>query len=249
MHWGKVLGVGLLVLAIQGCGAKEIIVPPGMVHVKHGSFTKGYEGKGALATEKPKQTILMEKGFFIDIYEVTNEQYFNFSTATGTEKPTPFPAYWEKEKLLQNGKLTDDARMLPVVNITHAEAQAYAEHHGKRLPTEHEWEYAARGEWSLLYPWGKDWQAGAANDFEAGENGPVRVGKYNEGKGPFGTYDQAGNVWEWTSSIPDEAKPTLHVIKGGSYHPRDPKPRASLSYRKDAGARAKNLGFRCVKDM
>lgn len=217
-----------------GCSStpKEI---PGMVFVEKGSFIMGYN-EGA-PNERPAHQVTITRSFYIDRYEVTNQQYANFVKETG-HKP---PKHWK------DGKFPKGQEHFPVVNVSLEDARAYAAHYGKRIPTEAEWEYAARGPDSRVYPWGNAWRSNAANTFESGHNGPVKVGSYPLGRGPFGTYDQAGNVWEWTNT---EYKPGsgLYVIKGGSFAPLEDKPRASLRGYRPANATQDNLGFRCVKD-
>jgi iron(II)-dependent oxidoreductase len=224
----------LVCLGAVGCNStpKEI---PGMVYVEKGSFMMGYN-EGA-PNEKPARQATITKSFYVDRYEVTNQQYANFVKATNRTAPK----HWK------DGAYPKDQDLLPVTNVSLDDARAYASHYGKRLPREDEWEYAARGQESRLFPWGTAWKPEAANNFEQGKNGPVKVGSYPLGKGPYGTYDQAGNVWEWTAS---EMRPGsgVYIIKGGSFAPLEDKPRASLRGSRPSATTQDNLGFRCVKD-
>ena len=235
----------VLILTAVGCGgtSKSIKAPSGMIKITKGSFRMGYDGTNARPNEKPVRSVEIKKDFYCDVNEVTNQQYLEFCTAA---KATP-PAYWEGK--LTDGKLADDFKDLPVVEITYDEALAFAKYHKKRLPTEEEWEFAARGIKSLVFPWGNGWEKGRANTFEEGHKGPMKVGGYPNGKGPFGTMDQCGNVWEWTST-PAQPGSSNHFIKGGSYSARGEKqPRSSMRGQAAKGSGKDILGFRCVWDI
>lgn len=151
--------------------------------------------------------------------EVTNEQYQEFVKATGHAAP----AFWK------NGEFPPGAANEPVTNVSWQDATDYCRWLSERLktevrlPTEAEWELAARGTDNRKYPWGNEWDERAADSLES--RGRVRaVRSFPAGKSPVGAYDMAGNVWEW---ILDEARDergelkrkdgtTLRVIKGGS---------------------------------
>ncbi len=208
-----------------------------MVWAEPGSFRMGYAGPGAKPDEKPVREQTFKKGFYIDRYEVTNKQYANFLK----ESKRPAPPHWE------GGKYPEGQDDFPVTNVTYEDAAAFCAHYGKRLPTAAEWEYAARGPGSKLYTWGNDWAPGKCNNFEAGKNGPVKVGEFKEGRSWSGTFDQCGNVWEWTST-PAPGTPNLMLIKGGSYAPLEDRPRASLTGRLARDQGKPNVGFRCAMD-
>ena len=155
-------------------------------------------------------------------------------------------------------ELNDSGR--PQTGMTWDQADRYCRNVGKRLPTEEEWEFAARGTDGRIYPWGNNWQANAAN--AAGESsGPTQRGSYKNGASPFGAYDMVGNVWEWTASdfrsYPGGRLPAsvasggdLKVIRGGSYE--SSRAYATTTYRTGWPARGAKTydqtGFRCVKD-
>jgi serine/threonine-protein kinase len=222
-------------------------IPNGMVFVSGGEFTMGND-KGD-DFEKPafKATV---KPFYIDIYEVTCADYKKFIDAINYKQPQNWktreiPAGWEKR---------------PVTGVNWDDANAYAKWAGKRLPTETEWEFAARGTDGRIYPWGNEWKDGMANANKA-NNEMKDVGSY-QGKSPFGLYDMVGNAWEWTA---DDAKfykdgksidtvtKTLSpkVIRGGFYE--NPPEKATVTFRRFWGARDEseyiNVGFRCAKDL
>jgi formylglycine-generating enzyme required for sulfatase activity len=145
--------------------------------------------------ELPAHTVFVD-AFYIDIYEVTNAQYRKFIQATGHAEP----GYWNNSKYNQNNQ--------PVVEVSWYDAMAYAQWAGKRLPTEAEWEYAARGGLAgKKYPWGDRLTHDDANYFgtggrdQWGNTSPVGSFPPNN----YGLYDMSGNVWEWCLDqyIPD----------------------------------------------
>ena len=148
--------------------------------------------------------------FFIDKYEVTNRQYTEFVDAT----QYPAPPFWGNRQLRGPDQ--------PVVGVSWHEADAFCRWSGKRLPTEAEWEKAARGTQGFAYPWGDTWSRersrtaeGIArrplNDFsawlewqqtalqDARVARAAKVGTHPEGASPYGAMDMAGNVWEWVA--------------------------------------------------
>ena len=164
--------------------------------------------------------------FAIDRTEVTNAEYAEFVRETGHAPP---PGVWDGSRPFAGSEL------LPVSNVTFGDAQAFAAWRSRRdgvtyrLPTEEEWEFAARGgDSSRTYPWGAEWSAGYAN---LGGAGPARVGSHPLGRTPQGLDDMIGNVWEWTSSEASMYKGNDRtalqntdrgnmVVRGGSYESR-----------------------------
>jgi formylglycine-generating enzyme required for sulfatase activity len=170
--------------------------------------------------------------FQIDKYETTVAQYRMFAEETGHPEP--------------RGAFSDETADYPVANVTWEDAQAYCEWAGKRLPTEAEWEKAARGTEGFAYPWGDEWDSELANTRESGIGGVKPVGSFPEGTSPYGVHDMAGNVWEWVedwATSEQEAK----VIRGGSWDAVNRWAQTFSrnvvlpSYTKD------NLGFRCAR--
>ena len=231
-------------------------LPPGMVQVKGGSYSigphHGWERKGF---EKRAKRLSI-KPFYIDKEEVTNAEYHNFwQQLEPQQRLQHLPRFWEERD--GDYRIPDGKEDHPVVGVTFNDALAFAAWAGKRLPTEDEWEAAARGEESLKYPWGDDYQPGYANDRDTGIGDTSPVGAFPEGASPFGCLDMAGNVEEWTASssegeILTEAVTSnlvQVVIRGGNY---DASPEGIDSTFRwvspGLSTRKAKLGFRCAMD-
>ncbi len=179
--------------------------------------------------------------FEIDKYPVTNRQFAEFCKATGY----PPRMHWRGPE--------PPARLLdhPVVCVNLADAGAYAKWAGKRLPTEAEWQKAARGEAGLLYPWGNDFRKEACCWDRGGlPGGPHTdpVDAHPEGASPYGVQDMAGNAAEWCSDGPG---PGSAYIKGGCWLTAEPlnlRP-AALNLSGFANNPMDYLGFRCARGV
>lgn len=215
-----------------------------MVEVPAGVFLYGYD--------KHEENI--EQPFYIDVYPVTNSQYAEFMKAGGYSDDK----YWSEEgrKWREKNNITEpkywnDIRWnppkYPVVGISYYEAEAYANWAGKRLPTEKEWEKAARGTDGREYPWGNEFDKSKCNT-RSGINMTSRVDRYPNGISPYGCYDMAGNVWEWTSSDYEGEKGTK-VRRGGSWF--DDHVLAHCAYQAGffPNVRGDAWGFRCVRTV
>lgn len=220
--------------------------PTGMAYVPGGEFTMGRDD-GKSEAEKPAHKVSVQP-FLMDIFETTNEQYAEFVKAVNHQPPTEW----------KNGTYPSGQAKFPVVGVDWDDANDYAKWADKRLPSEEEWEFAARGANNLLYPWGNDWKQDNAN---VGGQTFAEVGKF-KGASPFGIYDMSGNAFEWTASdfraypngkLPDvfAGKPNLKAIRGGSFEAT--KDFATTTYRIGYTATgAENYsrtGFRCAKDL
>lgn len=203
---------------------------------------------GGGETGLPLRRVVVEP-FSIAETEVTNEQYREFVKATGHKAP----AGWH------GAEFPPGAALEPVTDVSWDDAVAYtrwlAQEIGAevRLPTEAEWELAARGREARKYPWGDEWDARAADSAEAG--GRVRAVKsFPAGRSPAGAYDMAGNVWEWVSDefLDEEGRPktsgdvTHHVIKGGSAKEKRAFISATSRFDVAADKSSGRLGFRYV---
>jgi len=233
--------------------------PAGMVSILAGEFTMGRtfetddDKRGmrplVLRDDRPAHTVKLD-AYFMDSHEVTQAQYEEFVKATGRRVP-----YHWLEGVAPGGKQND-----PVHNVDWADANAYCSWQGKRLPTEAEWERAARGgEEEKRYPWGDDKPDRQLALFNT-PLGPGPVGSHQPN--PFGLHDMAGSVSEWCSDWfartyyerspkknpkgPD--KGMYKIIRGGSW--ADGPQRITVFFRNwvRTNQRTPNLGFRCVQD-
>jgi formylglycine-generating enzyme required for sulfatase activity len=204
-----------------------------MLLVPAGCFTMGHED--GRRDERPVQEVCFNEAFWIDRYEVTNAQFG------------------------ERGAFAGDTR--PRENLTWYEARDYCASRGVRLPTEAEWEYAARGPDSLIYPWGNE----LINDnlwFDQNWNAETtNVGSYPNGVSWVGAYDMAGNVWEWTSSLyrpypynandgredPNDTA-NLRVYRGGLGSYVDYGVSSAKRFRAFPDYRDWFIGFRCAGD-
>jgi serine/threonine-protein kinase len=277
-----------------------------MVAVPAGEFLMGLDASQLSdSDERPQHSVYLDD-FWIDQYEVTNAQFEKFVNAEGVttnlEKGI-LPFMWDLYKHVEN--TNDPARVLkkginwrcprgttlgscgyddnePVVWISWDEARRYCEWAGKRLPTEAEWEKAARGSDGRIYPWGEKVDNGARMNFadRSALNHPsgnrdiadstiddryperAPVGKYSEGKSPYGALDMAGNVWEWVAdyysstfyTAQDTWKNPInnttskkHVLRGGSYYDDKFQTRVTNRYGEfSQDVTEVNVGFRCA---
>ncbi len=233
-------------------------LPPGMVLVKGSSFDAGpYDSWPRKGFDKRGKKISL-KPFYIDRFEVTNADYRNFYRTLSPDLEADHrPSTWVP--LADGGygppKGKEDH---PVTGVNFNDALAYAAWAGKRLPTEDEWEAAARGAKGLLYPWGDSYEAGRANDRNAHVGETSRVGGYETGNSPFGCSDLAGNVEEWTASAEDgtvvtEALKTnaiLVVTRGGSFSSGPEGVTATFRWVSPGlSTRKNNIGFRCAQSV
>ena len=244
------LYLGLLLISFS-CAQEEVVeLPPEkptigeMALVPAGEFIFGSNDR---PIDAPEQTIDLP-AYYIDYYEVTFGQWMKFTTESEYQPEGNWRQFYSIGK--------ED---FPVTNVTWEDAKKYAEWAGKRLPTEQEWEKAARGPDGLAYPWGEEWSAYKSNCNERGYRNTIEVGEIETDKSPYGVYDMMGNVQEWTA---DELKPYPEspaakdeafrldyvAVRGASYAMRG----SSMTLWTRSGYYAKSqygLGFRCVKDV
>jgi serine/threonine-protein kinase len=169
--------------------------------IRAGEFVFGADNDVPLPIERPDgfetpnpRQILTLGDYYMDVTEVSNSVYKQFCDATG--RPYPQPPYFDKTYF-------DTKPDYPVVGITFDDAEAFAAWAGKRLPTEQEWEKAARGSDARIYPWGNSLPSRNANTDGAhdGFEHPAPVTSAPEGASPYGLLNMSGNVWEWTASL------------------------------------------------
>jgi formylglycine-generating enzyme required for sulfatase activity/uncharacterized RDD family membrane protein YckC len=177
--------------------------------------------------------------FYMDKYEVTTRLYAAFMQATGREKPK----YWNEVRLTSHGDR-------PVVGVSWHDAEAYCRHYGKRLPTEQEWEKAARGTDGRKYPWGNEKPTSRHANFDRGRDFQnygvlVNVGSLEDGRSPDGIYDLAGNVFEWTASDYDHEQ---KMVRGGSWGAKAGHLVSANGLIADPAEKSNHLGFRCAHD-
>ena len=139
--------------------------------------------------------------FWLDRYETTNFAYAQYMAATGAEPP----ASWS------GGAMPDGQSYYPVQSVTWEEANAYCQWVDKRLPTEAEWEAAARGPYGWTFPWGNDRNA----VFLPTDNTYI-VGSHPDNRSYFGVFDMAGNVWEWVDTPYNTTAADQHIVRGGN---------------------------------
>lgn len=229
-----------------------------MIFVPAGEFWMGSDDKDD--NERPMHKSLVED-FYIDPVPVTNRQFMQFVTETGyVTEAEELGRGWiwvnewrEVEKASWRcpqgpGSSVDDRLDHPVVLISWNDAQAYCQWAGKRLPTEAEWEKAARGTDGRRWPWGNEWDKSRLNSGEAGPGTTTPVTAYKDGKSVYGCKDMAGNVWEWVqdcykpypgnNSKDEDFGDKYRVLRGGSWD--------SFGHNARCANRTRNLPRACV---
>jgi sulfatase modifying factor 1 len=223
-------------------GALMTLVPPG-------EFTLGDERGEGSKSERPARRVRISRPFYMDVYQVTWEQFRRFSESTGWRMP-PAPPWGIQENH-------------PVVNVAWMDAASYSRWAGGRLPAEAEWEYAAKGgAEGRRYPWGDEYRPGMANDLSSGLEETTPVGSYPQGVSRWGSHDLAGNVWEWCADGfvfdgysrieegavdprgPEEA--TARNLRGGSFLMDEKNVRTSARQWISPINCTRNIGFRVV---
>jgi formylglycine-generating enzyme required for sulfatase activity len=250
---------------IEKGGPEKTPAPEGMVLVPAGKFTFGPHGRPGWPTSGKTRKVAHKESlsaFFIDVHEVTNRQYADFIEARRAvidEKAGALiPATWQGEpRTFPKGR-----EQYPVTGVTWSQAAAYAKWAKKRLPTEREWEKAARGgEEGYVWPWGDEFEGDALVWGRQGVTGPARVLSNRKDLSPYGVSDMAGNVAEWTRTLESgrsevRGTPTDSVqivIRGTSFLNRDPgkvKDKARTYYRWVLSGTEwrEHVGFRCVRE-
>lgn len=239
--------------------ARELVSKDGapMVLIPAGKFWMG-SPYGGWDNEHPRHQVMLDT-FYMDKFEVTVARYAKFLRAKNGSKPD----YWDDLDGHNHGNL-------PVVGVSWEDANAYCQWAGKRLPTEAEWEKAARGTDGRMYPWGNQEPSGRLANFgkvwfltSAYEGGLVPVDSDEAGTSPYGLYHMAGNVWEWTADWYDknyyrespERNPPgaligeFRVRRGGSWSYDEAYMRSATRSTSAPTDRERDLGFRCAQDI
>jgi formylglycine-generating enzyme required for sulfatase activity len=234
-----------------------------MVVIPQGRFTMGSQTDDPDA--QPIRTLELG-AFYIDRYEVTNGQYVNYLNAVKNlpgqcgghscfdpkaENPDSHIHYRKGRYVVEPGYSRH-----PVINVSWYGAQAYCRYHSRRLPTEAEWEKAARGPNARLYPWGN---YRAPDKMNAGQRvgDTTPVGSYPLGASAYGAYDMAGNVWEWVADWYQAYPGSSHespffgqkykVVRGGSWNHPDVDARTTHRDIAHPARRIHVVGFRCAR--
>ncbi len=240
----------------QVAGGK-VSIPQGMTLVPAGPFTMGQDGE---ANAAPARIVELDD-FLIDLYPITNQQYREFLISTD-HRPPFVNAPWTKHYNWKRDKFPPGTDDHPVVLISWYDAVAYAQWAEKRLPTEAEWEKAARGTDLRRYPWGDEISQSRSN--YGSKDGKVQsVGQYPDNLGPFGCVGMCGNVWEWVADWYEKDYYTkapagnpagpksgkAKVLRGGAF---DSVEEAVLNYfrfRQAPHTQAAFVGFRLARDI
>lgn len=233
-------GVAKVPVALQG----------GMLHLPGGRFVMGSSNPRAPANERPSRTLSVTT-FWIDRTEVTVGAYRSCVDAHACARP---------ERTSANCTFDAGDPELPVACVHWRDADAYCRFSSKRLPSELEWEYAARGTFAVALPWGGPASCANAVTLINDQSGkscaprPTRVGTHPGGASVFGVHDMSGNVEEWTADwYAESAGPTpragsAHVLRGGGWLSPPSLSRTTARNWGSAVEAGPNVGFRCARD-
>jgi formylglycine-generating enzyme required for sulfatase activity len=253
------VGLGLALLAVAGLW---LAAAPGNMP----SERAGNDGGTSLLVtagpfvmgddeNEPRREVFMS-AFYIDRHEVTTGRYAKFLAATGSVRP---PENWNSIELPRS-------EVLPVTGVDWEDASAYCRWAGRRLPTEAEWEKAARGTDERRYPWGNEAPTYERANFEntapqAYEGGLRKAGAHTSGRSPYGAEDMAGNVNEWVADWYSESFPagaardpkgpangSARVIRGGDRFDTAERITVTRRYHAAPETRSEGIGFRCAMD-
>ncbi len=267
----------LLLLTLPGCSRRKRNTDGSdMVLISDGLFGMGNSSKSASSDQIPAHQVFLDS-YYIDKHEVTFQEYEKFIQAGGYQKRE----FWTEDgwKFIRQNQIAGylvmgqkGAEMLvqklynapdqPVIGVSWYEADAYSRWAGKRLPTEAEWEKAARGPKGFLYPWGNEMNFANISYRVTNGKRTVPVGSFPSGASPYGVMDMAGNVWEWCSDWYDETyyakspsknpqgpvSGTHRVLRGGAWGSNRMQLQSTYRYYDQPTYRGFNVGFRCVKD-
>ncbi|HAF48001.1 MAG TPA: hypothetical protein DCL08_02030 [Anaerolineaceae bacterium] len=245
-----------------------------MMYIPEGSFLMGSTNNdsSAFTHEKPRHKVYLD-AFWMDAYEVSNDMFLKFVESTGYQTLAEEQGYsymynssstWTAfDGVNWRHPMGDDStyqNSLPVTHVNKYEAQAYCAWVGGRLPTEAEWEKAARGDDGRIYPWGNSFDSAKVHNNSSG--GPISIYASTGGASPYGIYNLAGNVFEWTNDWYDanyyEYSPYDNpqgpsggewiAVRGGGWKSSNRFVRTSHRDISTPDAMNYVMGFRCVMD-
>ena len=239
----------------RGIGSTWVSPIDGMVmgYVPEGAFLMGFTG--GYSDEQPQHTVTLD-AYWIDKIEVTNGLYDLCVQAGACNSPRRYTS--NAIDIYYGNPMYAD---YPVIYVSWIDAQAYCSWADRRLPTEAEWEKAARGTDGRIYPWGNTPPEKSLANFANNIEDITKTGSYPGGASPYGMLDMAGNVWEWTadwysknyySQSPDHNPPgpddgTNRVLRGGSWNYIAPGNRSSYRFSKEPTFSSYETGIRCVR--
>ena len=218
-----------------------------MVEIPAGEFPMGSPDEQGQPDERPQHRVYTS-AFLIDKTEVTWRQLRKFTDASGSQLPRE-PVWGSRDDY-------------PAAFVLWGEAEAYCEWAGGRLPTEAEWEKAARGEDGNVYPWGNQWDSRRCNSISGGLHQPESVGSYPGCVSPYGVLDMSGSMWEWCADrygesyyaegvSQDPKGPSsgrLRVKRGGAWMSQPSWVRTAYRAKGSPTSRNADHGFRCAQD-
>ncbi len=267
----RCLTVGLMLTVLAVCEHFSIAseAPEDMVLIPAGEFIMGTDSEGTNADQKPAHQVYLDV-FYIDKHEVTNAQFEAFIVDGGYQNRKLWTAAgWN---FIQNHQIKTPLHHgqnsvsmepdHPVIGVSWYEAYAYATWAGKRLPTEAEWEKAARGTDERTYPWGNKMDFSRLNYFPHHEK-ILGIGSFPSGASPYGALDMAGSVWEWCADwysedcYPQSSRQNpkgpdggeYRALRGGGWNSIRLQLRTFYRHCDKADRRAYNVGFRCAQDV
>jgi formylglycine-generating enzyme required for sulfatase activity len=244
-------------VSILNVGITQVSPVDGMVLVyipAGGFFMGGANDDGNIKDDELPSHYVNLKGYWIDQNEVTNAQYALCVADKKCDKP-----YSQTSFSRNDYYYSEDYADFPVIYVSWYNAVSYCEWAGRRLPTEAEWEKAARGDDGRIFPWGDEIDCALAN-FSGCSGDTVKIGSYPEGASPYGLLDMAGNVWEWVADYyyiyyyasspldypqgPESG--AYRVIRGGSWSDEARMMRTSSRFYYFPDSSRASIGFRCV---
>jgi formylglycine-generating enzyme required for sulfatase activity len=266
-HSGYIIFLIMVNILLAGCGQSsttlksettKVSEKDGMVmlYVPSGEFLMGSDTSDMEAVDdgKPQHTVFLE-AYWIDQTEVTNGMYEKCVVDGGCSAPAASGSY-TRSMYYGNSSYAN----YPVVNVSWYDAEKYCKWAGRKLPSEAQWEKAARGTEGWIYPWGNSDPTSSLLNYNSNEGDTTAVGSYPGGKSPYGALDMAGNVWEWVadwfgsdyyinSPLENPIGPSTgayRVLRGGACGSDSRGVRAALRYADDPDLWGIIVGFRCA---